>query len=217
MRHLCAATIPGNVKYFKYDWKKESWNLFLVLGLVIGGFIAATFMSNPDDIAISEATKADLMKLGLTDFSSYIPREVFAWNHLMTLPGFLLIIVGGFLVGFGARYANGCTSGHCIMGTSLLNAGSLGVHRMFLHRWACDDLVDLSADFLEQKNEKLIVSFFRNLFRNRFGEKRGRFVVSYSGDVPFSIDSHVWNHGNCSSNRGTFGFLNQKAENKIGQ
>ncbi len=125
MRHLCAATIPGNIKYFKYDWKKESWNLFLVLGLVIGGFIAATFMSNPNDIAISEATKADLMKLGLTDFSSYIPREVFAWKQLMTLPGFLLIIVGGFLVGFGTRYANGCTSGHCIMGTSLLNAGSL--------------------------------------------------------------------------------------------
>jgi uncharacterized membrane protein YedE/YeeE len=125
MRHLCAAVVPGNVKYFHYDWRKESWNLFLVLGMMIGGLIASTFMSNPNYIAISEATKADLMKLGLHDFSSYIPREIFSWNKLMTLPGLLVMIVGGFLVGFGTRYANGCTSGHCIMGNSLLNSGSL--------------------------------------------------------------------------------------------
>jgi uncharacterized membrane protein YedE/YeeE len=125
MRHLCAAFAPGDVKYFNYDWRKEAWNLFLVLGLIIGGLIATTFMSNPNDIAISEATKADLMKLGVTDFSSYIPKQVFSWDKLATMPGFLVMIVGGFLVGFGSRYANGCTSGHCIMGSSLLNAGSL--------------------------------------------------------------------------------------------
>jgi uncharacterized membrane protein YedE/YeeE len=125
MRHFCAALVPGNVKYFKYDWKKESWNLFLVLGLFIGGAIAATFMSNPHDIAISEGTKSELIKMGITDFSSYIPKQIFSWDKLSTLPGFVVMIVGGFLVGFGARYANGCTSGHCIMGNSLLNAGSL--------------------------------------------------------------------------------------------
>src|SRR5262245_4647627 len=125
MRHMCAAVVPGKIKYFNYDWKKESWNLFLALGLIIGGFIASTLMSNPHDIAVSEATKADLTKMGLTDFSSYIPKQIFSWENLMTLPGFLVMIVGGFLVGFGARYANGCTSGHCIMGNSLLNAGSL--------------------------------------------------------------------------------------------
>jgi uncharacterized protein len=125
MRHFCVALVPGNVKYFKYDWKKESCNLFLVLGLFIGGAIAATFMSNPHDIAISEGTKSELIKMGITDFSSYIPKQIFSWDKLSTLPGFVVMIVGGFLVGFGARYANGCTSGHCIMGNSLLNAGSL--------------------------------------------------------------------------------------------
>jgi uncharacterized protein len=95
------------------------------MGLFIGGAIAATFMSNPNDIAISQETKSELAKLGITDFSSYIPKQIFSWDKLTTLPGFLVMIVGGFLVGFGARYANGCTSGHCIMGNSLLNAGSL--------------------------------------------------------------------------------------------
>ena len=125
LRHVCAALASGNVKYFKYDWKKESWNLFLVLGLLVGGAIAATFMSNPHDIAISDGTKSELIKMGITDFSTYIPKQIFSWDNLMTLPGFLVMIVGGFLVGFGARYANGCTSGHCIMGNSLLNVGSL--------------------------------------------------------------------------------------------
>jgi hypothetical protein len=68
MRHICAAVVPGNVKYFKYDWKKESWNLFLILGLLIGGAIAATFMSNPHDIAISEGTNSELTKTGYYRF-----------------------------------------------------------------------------------------------------------------------------------------------------
>jgi len=125
LRHLCAACLPGKAEYFNYDWKKESWSLYLALGIIIGGWIAGSFMSNPQGIAISEATKADLMKLGITDFSSYIPRQIFAWDRLLTLPGFFCMIVGGFFVGFGTRYANGCTSGHSIMGLSLLNPGSL--------------------------------------------------------------------------------------------
>ncbi len=125
MRHLCAALIAGKVEYFNYDWRKESWNLFLTAGVIIGGLIAGTLMANPHDIAISEATKADLMKLGVTTFSSYVPKDLFAWDKLMTLPGFFFMIVGGFFIGFGTRYANGCTSGHAIMGLSLLNRGSL--------------------------------------------------------------------------------------------
>ncbi len=126
LRHLCAATIPGPVEFFKYDWKKSGlWNLTFVLGVVIGGFIAHTLLFNPDPIAISEATKADLTGLGLTDLNGLVPKEVFSWSGLLTLPGFVLIVGGGFLVGFGSRYAGGCTSGHAISGLADLQLPSL--------------------------------------------------------------------------------------------
>ena len=54
-----------------------------------------------------------------------MPIEIFNLSNLLSLDGFLFIILGGFLVGFGTRYANGCTSGHAIMGMSLLSIGSL--------------------------------------------------------------------------------------------
>jgi len=44
---------------------------------------------------------------------------------LLTIKGFILIVAGGFLVGFGTRYAGGCTSGHSIMGISNLQLPSL--------------------------------------------------------------------------------------------
>ena len=126
LRHLCAATIPGPVEFFKYDWKKSGlWNLTFVLGVAIGGFIAHTLLFSPDPIAISEATKADLAGLGLTDLNGLVPQEVFSWSGLLTLPGFLLVVGGGFLVGFGSRYAGGCTSGHAISGLADLQLPSL--------------------------------------------------------------------------------------------
>ncbi len=126
LRHLCAATIPGPVEFFKYDWKKSGlWNLTFVLGVAVGGFIAHTLLFNPDPIAISEATKADLTGLGLTDLNGLVPKEIFSWSGLLTLPGFVLIVGGGFLVGFGSRYAGGCTSGHAISGLADLQLPSL--------------------------------------------------------------------------------------------
>jgi len=125
LRHICAACIPTKAAYFKYDWKEHQWNLMLATGVVIGGFLAATFMGNPDPIDISVNTKASLSALGINDFSGYMPVEWFSLRSLLTLKGILLMVVGGFLVGFGTRYANGCTSGHSIMGLSLLNPGSL--------------------------------------------------------------------------------------------
>jgi uncharacterized membrane protein YedE/YeeE len=35
------------------------------------------------------------------------------------------MVIGGFLVGFGTRYAGGCTSGHAISGLSNLQFASL--------------------------------------------------------------------------------------------
>jgi len=125
LRHMCAAVLPGKVEYLKYDWKRNGlWNLVFVMGILLGGFLTAHF-AGPQNVAISEATRLDLAKLGIHDFSGLAPREIFQWSALLTLRGFVLIIVGGFLVGFGTAYAGGCTSGHAISGLADLQLASL--------------------------------------------------------------------------------------------
>ena len=126
LRHICAAIIPCDLELFKYDWKKSGlWNLTFVGGVLVGGLIAGTVLQHPDPILISEATHADLVALGVQDFSGLVPGEIFSWSGLLTFKGLSLIVVGGFLVGFGARYAGGCTSGHAIMGLADLQLPSL--------------------------------------------------------------------------------------------
>jgi len=127
LRHLCAASLPANIEFFKYDWKESGmWNLVFVVGVLLGGAIATFVLTSPDPvIGISEATRADLQNLGITDFTGFVPSEFLSWSGLLTLPGFLMIVGGGFLVGFGARYAGGCTSGHAISGLSNLQLPSL--------------------------------------------------------------------------------------------
>ena len=125
LRHTCAALFPGTIDYFRYDWKKTGlWNMLFVLGILVGGFLASQYGA-PHNVAISEATKSDLAKLGIHDFSGLAPRELFRWSALFTLKGFVLVIVGGFLVGFGTAYAGGCTSGHAISGLADLQLPSL--------------------------------------------------------------------------------------------
>lgn len=125
LRHLCAACIPTKAEFFDYNWKAESWNLIFALGIVLGGLVAGFVFANPDPIQISEATVSDLSALGVKNFSGFVPEEVFNFHSLLTVKGFLLMIVGGFFVGFGTRYAGGCTSGHSIMGLSNLQLPSL--------------------------------------------------------------------------------------------
>ncbi len=120
LRHICAACVPAGIPFFTYNWKKEVWNLLFVLGVGIGGFIAVNFLANPDTIVISEATQTDLAALGITDYSDLMPSQIFSWENLFTAKGLLFFVFGGFLVGFGTRYAGGCTSGHAIMGISSL-------------------------------------------------------------------------------------------------
>lgn len=124
-RHVCASCVPAGISFFKYDWKKEIWNLFFVAGVLIGGFLATNFLSNPEPIQVAEATKARLAEYGINDYTSLLPSEIFSVDSLLTFKGFIFFVVGGFLVGFGARYAGGCTSGHAIMGLSNLQWPSL--------------------------------------------------------------------------------------------
>nr|WP_315238256.1 YeeE/YedE thiosulfate transporter family protein [uncultured Flavobacterium sp.] len=125
LRHICAACIPANIPFFKYDWKKESWNLFFVLGIFFGGVIGAYFLSNPNAVVITPELSEKLATYGITDYTGLVPAQLFSWESLLTLRGFIMIVVGGFLVGFGTRYAGGCTSGHAIMGLSNLQWPSL--------------------------------------------------------------------------------------------
>jgi uncharacterized membrane protein YedE/YeeE len=124
-RHLCAALAPGGIEFFRYDWKRRgAWNLAFLSGIFLGA-IAAWQLAPPAHIAISSGTVAALHHLGLTDLSGLAPHEVFAWSSLLTVKGFIAIIVGGFLVGFGTAYAGGCTSGHAIAGLADLQPASL--------------------------------------------------------------------------------------------
>jgi hypothetical protein len=125
LRHLCAACLPANIKFFQYDWKKEIWNLFFVGGIIGGAVIASTLLANPAPVKIAPALAADLQQYGITDFSGTVPSQLFSWESLLSLRGFIMLVLGGFLVGFGSRYAGGCTSGHAIMGLSNLQVPSL--------------------------------------------------------------------------------------------
>ncbi|KAI9550198.1 hypothetical protein GHT06_003570 [Daphnia sinensis] len=125
LRHICAACVPAGIPFFTYNWRKEMWNLVFVVGILIGGFIASTFLANPNEIVIAEQTQQELAEIGITDFSGLLPADIFSWDNLLTGKGLLFFVFGGLLVGFGTRYAGGCTSGHAIMGISHCN-GHLG-------------------------------------------------------------------------------------------
>jgi uncharacterized protein len=125
LRHICAACVPANIPFFKYDWKKERWNLFFVSGIIVGSFFAANRLIDSSAININKRLAEDLAAYGINDFTGLVPAQLFSFGSLLSIRGFLLMVVGGFAVGFGARYAGGCTSGHSIMGLSTLQWPSL--------------------------------------------------------------------------------------------
>lgn len=125
LRHICAACLPAKIPFFTYDWKKEAWNLFFVLGIFLGGVIAVNFLANPDPIIVNPKLSDELAGYGITNYNHLVPVDIMNWPALLTLKGIILMVVGGFLVGFGTRYAGGCTSGHAIMGLSTLQWPSL--------------------------------------------------------------------------------------------
>lgn len=120
LRHICAACIPARIPFFQYDWKKEIWNLFFVAGILVGGIIASVWMANPNPVEVHPNLAGELAGYGVTNYESIVPTELFNWNELLGPRGLILMVAGGFLVGFGTRYAGGCTSGHAIMGISNL-------------------------------------------------------------------------------------------------
>jgi hypothetical protein len=125
LRHTCAAVAPGRADFFRYDWRNVGgWNLAFAAGIVIGGLIAG-LLSGPETVAIAEATRAELTVLGIRDFAGLVPADLFSWAALASPAGLVAVVGGGFLVGFGAAYGGGCTSGHAISGLADLQLPSL--------------------------------------------------------------------------------------------
>lgn len=100
-RHLGAMCSPrSRLSYLREDdWRGSLWNLVFVGGIALGGFVAAHFLS-------SEPIE-------------FLPDAYYSAS------GLLRLAVGGLLVGFGTRYAGGCTSGHSITGIANGNWPSL--------------------------------------------------------------------------------------------
>src|SRR5437588_570780 len=108
LRHICAATFPGRVEFFKYDWRSRGlWNLVFVAGVVAGGFLGGVLLANPDPAAITPQAQASLAALGIRDFTGLVPRQLFTWHVLLSVRGLLMMVGGGFLVGFGIVLTKG--------------------------------------------------------------------------------------------------------------
>jgi uncharacterized protein len=127
LRTMCTICGAGNkTDFFNFDWKSQKWNLVVILGAIIGGFIGSHFLTADMAVSINPDTIKDLNSLGFTSAGkTYLPTELFETESLLNLKTIVVLAIGGLLVGFGARYAGGCTSGHAISGLSDLQLPSL--------------------------------------------------------------------------------------------
>lgn len=126
LRTICTIAGAGRkVKFFDFDWRAQKWNLLFILGGVIGGFISATSLNNHQPIQLSSATVTDLGGIGIKFDGNLNPSQLFGLDAVLSIKGFLILLIGGVLVGFGSRYAGGCTSGHAISGLTNMQIPSL--------------------------------------------------------------------------------------------
>lgn len=127
LRTICSMLGAGKyADFFRFNWRADIWNIVFIAGALLGGALAHLFLSPDIPMSLSPATVTELQSLGVEEPGEYmVPTSVFSWESLLTLRGILMLVVGGFLIGFGTRYAGGCTSGHAISGLSNLQIPSL--------------------------------------------------------------------------------------------
>ena len=127
LKTMCTMVGADKVSdFFKINWKDNTWNLFVVAGAIIGGFIGSHYLSNDSITDLNPNTIVELKNLGFNNIgANLVPDELYDWDAVASPKGLLLLIIGGLLVGFGTRYADGCTSGHAISGLSSLQKPSL--------------------------------------------------------------------------------------------
>lgn len=125
LRTICTIAGAGKkVKFFDFDWKTQRWNLLFLIGSILGGVISATLLRSDAPLQLSAATIKDLGAIGIHFDGQLNPSQLFG-SHALSVKNVLLMLTGGLLVGFGSRYAGGCTSGHAISGLSNLQLPSL--------------------------------------------------------------------------------------------
>lgn len=127
LRTMCSIGGAGKIAdFFKFDWKGQVWNLMVVAGAILGGFFASHYLSADTTVDLSQQTVASLEIMGFENpGSAYVPSEIYGLEAITSIKGLLILIIGGLLIGFGTRYAGGCTSGHAISGLSNLQLPSL--------------------------------------------------------------------------------------------
>ena len=123
---MCTIAGAGKrIKFFDFNWRTQIWNLLFLFGAVLGGVVASTLLQNDTPLQLSAATIEDLKGLGISFDGGLNPSQLFTAEVLSSPKGIFILLVGGILVGFGARYAGGCTSGHAISGLSNMQLPSL--------------------------------------------------------------------------------------------
>ena len=127
LESLCSMSGLGKkVSYFNFDWKTNKWNLIVVLGAMLGGFVAANYMSDPTNVSINPSTVNQLSSLGIDAPDGKLAPDALFGKQIFESPkSIFILLIGGILIGFGTRYAGGCTSGHAISGLSNLQLPSL--------------------------------------------------------------------------------------------
>jgi len=90
--------------YYKKYPPKIDWQFMLVIGIFIGAAISSIWSGTFSIESIP-----------------YLWGDTYGQSAVLR---YTLAVFGGILIGFGARFAGGCTSGHSISGTSQLAVGS---------------------------------------------------------------------------------------------
>ena len=128
-KNICGLAGAGKKNdFFKFDFKEDSWRLFFIGGAILGGFLAGVVFPNPFGVSLNSETMIALERLGINYPEAdslghgFFPDEYFRWD---SLKAWLIALAGGFMIGFGSRYADGCTSGHAITGLSHFQLPSL--------------------------------------------------------------------------------------------
>lgn len=77
----------------------DSWIVVLTVGTILGGFISGLF-------------------------NRRVKWETVKGPHITTRTRWLMAFIGGAFMGYGARFARGCTSGQALSGGAVLSVGS---------------------------------------------------------------------------------------------
>lgn len=104
---ILSQVLPKN-DYFKSAKRKSNWQFHFALGIIISAVVSSYFLL-PKDLVIEN----------LASEGAYLKEQIYSIDNIY------LFLIGGLLIGFGARYADGCTAGNCIMGVSQFSISSI--------------------------------------------------------------------------------------------